>query len=576
MTIEEKFAILNEHSNRTHDEAIEQMNTHGKVLVVRPTGFGKTRLLIRLAKEYIKKNKKRILYVYPLSIIETEIRGKKEYMKDGLIDKYIDFMSYQLLTLRMNENGDSYWKEFIEDKYSIILLDEVHRAGSDGFLRIYESIRELIKPSGIHMIGVTATPNRMMDTEEQNVTNSIFEDIGVYKFDLYDAFKEGILPEVILACRQYNMEDIGEQLRAVQKQECGKRGLEFDEKVFNIELGKALRDVGGEDTYIYKYIKKAGYDISNPKENYFKFIVFFVNIADMVERGPMVEQWFEDAFNIVGKKDKNLRRDFEVHSHYVASSDTETGELKQLISKKEDRRNLYKQTKKLNNIETDSRKVDLLFTVNMINMGYHVENITGIMMLRGTRSEIIYFQQLGRCLSVTATRSPIVYDMVRNKDMNFWSKRDAKTREEKEIDNGLAEVATALSGEREEDKDYSWLNIFTTGDADEFDEFSARWSNVYNSLKTKVIWLYQDRKAPICAISSDTGKSCVEIVNILLDSRVELRMEDSMFNYIVSEKKDKRLIKYVYSKKAFEIYKDIKSGSLFKSILKLLGNKKGA
>ena len=50
----------------------------------------------------------------------------------------------------------------------------------------------------------------------------------------------------------------------------------------------------------------------------------------------------------------------------------------------------------------------------MLNMGYHDNDIDAIIMLRGTKSNIIYSQQVGRCISVDTDREPVVFDFVQN------------------------------------------------------------------------------------------------------------------------------------------------------------------
>lgn len=56
----------------------------------------------------------------------------------------------------------------------------------------------------------------------------------------------------------------------------------------------------------------------------------------------------------------------------------------------------------------------LLFCVNMLNEGLHVNNIDGVIMLRPTISPIIYLQQLGRALSVGHNEHPLIFDIVNN------------------------------------------------------------------------------------------------------------------------------------------------------------------
>lgn len=575
--LDEKYRKLGIEAERTVSESLEKMANYGKVMVVRPTGFGKTRMLVNIAKTYAKnKRKKKIAYIYPLNIIVTEIKGKSDYMKDGIIDKYVDFISYQTLTKRIHEKGIDFWYNYFKDNYSLIMLDEVHSAGSEGFNEVYVSIKELIKPDGIHMIGVTATPNRMSDTEDFSVFNNIFDSIGVYEFSLADCFRLGLIPEIVLATRKYNLEQLAEDLKAKKKIECKNNGTEFDEKVFNVELGKVLRNSGTEAEYIYKYIAKAGYNLASASDKYFKFIVFFIDIEDMCERGPEVEEWFTQAFNDVAKKNLGLKKEFDVNTYYVASSDTENKGLAGLIKSDPKHRSYFNRTEKLNNIERQDYTIDLLFTVNMINMGYHVDNITGIMMLRGTKSEVVYYQQLGRCLSVTSEHHPIVYDMVRNIDMKFWSKKDRQY----EIQNKLLQAYS----ERGENADLSGIDIFIEGDEDEFEEFMNRWSDTYYSEKAHIIYMYNERKAPICVIASDINKNCTYIAKILLESKIELRQEDAMYRYYdtalhssasTKENKNKslKIMKYIYSKKAMEVYKQARNtvSSLYMQIKKLLG-----
>lgn len=575
LSINKKYELLTYEQNRTKDEACEKMNQFGKVMVERPTGFGKTRMLVNLLKEYAKKYpNKRIAYIYPLDIIVTEINGKTEYMKDGIIKKHVEFISYQKFTKKYNENGKDFWHDFFEDKYSIIMLDEVHSAGSEGFQNIYYSIADLIKPDGIHLIGVTATPNRMDDTNESSVLDNIFSGIQVYKFNLADCIKTGLIPKLIIATRQYDLKTLGKELKERVRSQCSQSNTSFDEKVFNIELGKLLKENGTEGDYIYKYLDKAGYNLASQDNKYFKFIVFFNGIQDMAERGIEVENWFDSAFNDIARSKKKLKKKFDINAYYVASSDTGESEIESLVSGNE-HRFFFKKTKKLNDIEPDSFRVDLLFTVNMINMGYHVDGITGIMMLRGTRSEIVYYQQLGRAISVEAEHNPIIYDMVRNKDAKFWSKKDRK----REVQLG---ILTAINGTRNE-RDYSDdLDIFAIGDDDESEDFMSRWSDVYYSEYAKILYMYEDRNAPICIIANELHKSCTEIAKMLVDKGIELRPEDAMYDYHFSIYKNERFdgsdraksretIIYLYSRKADKFCRDIikKTHNLYNKILKL-------
>jgi len=62
------------------------------------------------------------------------------------------------------------------------------------------------------------------------------------------------------------------------------------------------------------------------------------------------------------------------------------------------------------------KSIDLIYCCQMLTMGYHVPGLTGIVMARGTESNICYVQMLGRALSSGAEETGIVFDML------FWMK----------------------------------------------------------------------------------------------------------------------------------------------------------
>lgn len=557
-------------SKKTLDEALSKLDKFGKVFVCRPTGFGKTYMLIQIAKEYRNKYPdKRVAYIYPLDIIPSEIKvkyGKNSDDKDvrDTVNNSIDFISYAALTRKANENGDDYWYNEIKDKYSIILLDEVHAAGSEGFRNIYNNIKSLIGNNGIRMLGVTATPDRMDDTDGNSVLESIFDNIQVYNYTLANCIIDGIINKLVIATYKYDLKDVAEQLKGQMKDKTKQKGIAFDEESFNVELSKMLKENGTEAEIIYKYLPLAGYDLTDQNQKYFKFIVFFNNISDVAARGPEVEQWFDRAFNQVAKDKLNLKKEFTIRSHYLTSSDTENAEIDSIVKSSKNRFK-YNNTKKLTDKELkDKYIVDLILTVNMTNMGYHDDDITGIMMLRGTKSEIVYYQQLGRAISVTSEHSPLIYDFVNNVNTKFWSKKDRQKEIAQQVLGGV--------GQENGEGGFDYSNLIATieGDYDAGEAFMNRWSDIYYSEKAKFIYLYENRKAPIVAISADTGKNCTYIAKQLIQSGISLRPEDAMYSYeskiVASNNKTTTekasattIMKHLYSKSASEYYQKLKN-----------------
>ena len=74
----------------------------------------------------------------------------------------------------------------------------------------------------------------------------------------------------------------------------------------------------------------------------------------------------------------------------------------------------HQQKQNLKDLKYKKNRVDLIFSVNMLNEGYHIDDLTGIFMYRGTQSDIVYIQQLGRVLSSGSANNGIVFDVVDN------------------------------------------------------------------------------------------------------------------------------------------------------------------
>lgn len=95
--------------------------------------------------------------------------------------------------------------------------------------------------------------------------------------------------------------------------------------------------------------------------------------------------------------------------------------------------------------KSDSAKI--LFSINMLNEGLHIEDISGVLMLRTTQSNLIYLQQLGRLLEAdNMDKYLLVFDFVNN----FSSVNDGIGL--------LKEIREAIAREKENNPDFddSW------------------------------------------------------------------------------------------------------------------------
>ncbi|MBO5388625.1 MAG: DEAD/DEAH box helicase family protein [Lachnospiraceae bacterium] len=536
--------LLLEKQEDTVIDVNEKLDIYGKCLMIRPTGFGKTYLLIeKFTKPFIRANKsKTVVYIYPLDIIKTEIvAGKKRVDEDGntvvtpskyLKDKLLKFkgknanmmfISYQELSRKFNEDNEYWVNFFIEHNVGLIILDEAHRAGSEKFYEIYDSIKELISPDKIRILGATATPDRMDDCDEKMpVLDYVFDGKQPFKYGLGEAIKDGLIPEMVYMADRFT---ITEQSNNIKKQAKSKFGDDFDEKSFNVELGKLRQETGDEPNVIMNSIIQAGY---NPvKDKYYKFIVFFTNIEDMIDQAEMVEEWFEEAFNSRLSTRFQLKKKFNLRTSYITSSDPDN-RLRKLANKEGKDRHYFNKTKSVEEIIEEDLNVDLLFTVDMINMGYHVENITGIMMRRGTKSEIVYYQQLGRALSVSASHSPIIIDCVNNIGENFWAKKDAKHRE----NNGEG------TGIPREEKEID-INPKYIGSLNAFNRFMERYDCSDNMVeRLDLEFMYNDRHMPLYILATYYGITCKELIKKLIKYNIKINKEDAEYQRIMDNCRD--------------------------------------
>ena len=65
-------------------------------------------------------------------------------------------------------------------------------------------------------------------------------------------------------------------------------------------------------------------------------------------------------------------------------------------------------------VKDESEHLKLLFSINMLNEGVHVQGVSGVVLFRPTVSPIIYKQQIGRALTADTQSTPLILDVVNN------------------------------------------------------------------------------------------------------------------------------------------------------------------
>ena len=349
-------------------EAIKNgIKEKGSAGIVLPTGTGKTYLALKLIEDNL--DKQQILYVSSSPTINVEVRKVIQSiyspeMADTILSK-VKFTTYSGLYRRYSTHKED-MQEYNSD---IIIFDEIHRSGAEKWK---EAVNYLIgENKQANILGMTATPLR---NDGNNMIEARCGKID-YELKVSEAVARGILklPTYISARHIFaeDMESMQEKITAVQDE----KTREDLQKKLN-KIRKQVENAKGLKEIYNKYLQREG-----------RYLIF-CNPGDDIEE-LQEKAKLDGVFNDINKEQTYLRAE---------SSRTDT----------ENKMALRDFCRKSGN---DLR---LLYSKNMLNEGIHNEDITGEIMLRPTRSYILFSQQLGRVLRRDNEKNVIVLDLVGN------------------------------------------------------------------------------------------------------------------------------------------------------------------
>ena len=356
---------LFEHNQTAYNAAVTMLAERGKAAVIHPTGTGKSFIGFKLCEDNPDKT---ICWLSPSRYIyQTQLENLAE-TSEGYQPENVKFYTYAKL---MNVSD----AEIAEIKPDYIILDEFHRCGAefwglgvDKLLRAYPNVP---------VLGLSATAIRYLDNQ-RNMTDELFDGNVASEMTLGEAIVRGILnpPKYVLTVYSYQKELEGYETKIAGVKSKAAR----DEAAKYLEaLRRTLEKADGLDKIFEKHIEnKSG-----------KYIVFCSSLEAMNSAAAEAKKWF-------AKIDKNP------HIYKAYSNDPETS--KAFAGFKADK----------------SEHLKLLYCIDMLNEGIHVEDISGVILLRPTVSPIIYKQQIGRALSASKATNAVIFDIVNNID-NLYS-----------------------------------------------------------------------------------------------------------------------------------------------------------
>ncbi len=352
-----------------------------KALLVSATGTGKTYASAFGIRDAIDYNNRVLFLVHREQIAKQAMKSYKNVFGNtrhfGLLsgnqkDMDADFL---FATMQMMSK-EEVMKQFPKNSFQTIIVDEAHRTGAAS----YQKIMDYFEPE--FWLGMTASPERTDD------------------FDVFANFNHNIALEIRL--QQAMEENLLCPFHYFGITDIELDGLVFDDqnKMKNFRFLVSERRVD----FIIKQINFYGYSGDRVRG-----LVFCSSTDEAKE--------LSEKFNERGYKTKNLSGN---------DSQEEREEAIELLTKDI-------------TVDIDGTKhgdyLDYIFTVDIFNEGVDIPEVNQVVMLRPTKSPIVFVQQLGRGLRKAEDKDfVVILDFIANYKNNFM-------------------IPIALSGDRTYNKD---------------------------------------------------------------------------------------------------------------------------
>ena len=353
---------LFEHNEKAYHAAVRMMDQYGKAAIVHPTGTGKSYIAFKLIEDNPEKV---VIWLSPSEyIFKTQLESLKRNDPDFPLAN-VHFYTYAKLMCCTQAQLD----EIAAQKPAYIVLDEFHRAGAECWGESTVALLKLCPDA--KLLGLTATNIRYLDNN-RDMAEELFDGHIASDMNLGEAVVRGILPapKYVTTVYQYQKALAKYQTRVDNLRT---PGIQDVNQKYLDALRRALEQADGLDRVFAHHItNKSG-----------KYIVFCANKEHMDEMVSHVPEWFA-----------GVNPDVVVYEAYSDDPNTD---------------------KAFANFKTDTtNRLKLLFCIDMLNEGVHVEGISGVILFRPTISPIVYKQQIGRALTAGDTAAPLILDVVNN------------------------------------------------------------------------------------------------------------------------------------------------------------------
>ena len=339
---------LFEHNEKAYRAVVRRMEQYGKAAIVHPTGTGKSYIAFKLIEDNPEKV---VIWLSPSEyIFKTQLESLKRNDPDFPLAN-VHFYTYAKLMCCTQAQLD----EIAAQKPAYIILDEFHRAGAECWGESTVALLKLCPDA--KLLGLTATNIRYLDNN-RDMAEELFDSRVASNMTLGEAVVRGILPapKYVTTVYQYQKTLAKYQARVDNLRT---PGIQDVNQKYLDALRRALEQADGLDLVFQHHITQTSG----------KYIVFCANKEHMDEMVSHVPEWFAGVNpNVV------------VYQAYSDDPNTD---------------------KAFADFKTDTGdRLKLLFCIDMLNEGVHVEGISGVILFRPTISLIIYKQQIARLDSI--------------------------------------------------------------------------------------------------------------------------------------------------------------------------------
>lgn len=349
---------LFEHNRNAYEYAAAMLAETGKAAVIHPTGTGKSFIGFKFCED---NSNKTVCWLSPSEyIFSTQLENLKK--TGSAVPENINFFTYAKLMYISDA-------ELAEIAPDLIILDEFHRCGADVWGSRVNSFLNMYK--NVPLLGLSATNVRYLDNQ-RDMAEELFDGNIASEMTLGEAIVCGILKAPLYVSAAYSYQKDLEKYTRMSKMPKYKAVRDTAEKYLE-ELRRTIEKADGLDVIFEKYMP----------DKHGKYVVFCSGREHMDEMLSHVSEWF-------GRIDKNPKV-CKVYSDNPEAS-VEFAEFK----------------------ADKSENLKLLFCIDMLNEGVHLDDIDGVILFRPTVSPTVYKQQIGRALTAGKSGTPVIFDIINN------------------------------------------------------------------------------------------------------------------------------------------------------------------